>query len=92
MDNEIREYRSQGKYGDMFPQRWIPANLGILAEGFTVENKLMNPTMKVIRPKVEEHYKEFFDYLYTPESKAVINPRNVEAMKALLLITRHLIV
>lgn len=84
VDNEIREYRSQGKYGDMFPQRWIPANLGILAEGFTVENKLMNPTMKVIRPKVEERYKELFDYLYTPESKKVINPRNVEAMKKLL--------
>ncbi|MDA3822228.1 MAG: AMP-binding protein, partial [Bacteroidales bacterium] len=24
VDNEIREYRSTGKYGDMFPQRWIP--------------------------------------------------------------------
>ena len=68
----------------LFPQRWIPANIGILAEGFTVENKLMNPTYKVIRPKVEEHYKELFDYLYTPESKTAINPRNVEAMKQLL--------
>ena len=84
VDNEVREYRKNGKYGDMFPQRWIPANLGILSEGFTVENKLMNPTYKVIRPKVEEHYKELFDYLYTPESKKVINPHNVEAMKQLL--------
>jgi long-chain acyl-CoA synthetase len=84
VDNEIREYRSQGKYGDMFPQRWIPATLGILAEGFTVENKLMNPTLKVIRPKVEERYKDLFDFLYTPESKTVINERNAEAMKQLL--------
>lgn len=84
MDQEIREYRSKGKYGDMFPQRWIPANLGILAEGFTVENKLMNPTMKVIRPKVEERYEALFEFLYTPESKTVINERNVEAMKKLL--------
>lgn len=84
VDKEIREYRKDGKYGDLFPQRWIPANLGILAEGFTVENKLMNPTYKVIRPKVEEHYKELFEYLYTPESKKIINPRNLEAMKKLL--------
>jgi len=84
VDNEVREYRKNGTYGDMFPQRWIPANIGVLAEGFTVENKLMNPTYKVIRPKVEEHYKELFDYLYTPESKKVINPRNVKAMKKLL--------
>jgi hypothetical protein len=33
---------------------------------------------------VEEHYAELFDYLYTPESKKVINPRNREAMKTLL--------
>jgi len=84
LDNELREYRKNGKYGNMFPQRWIPANLGILAEGFTRENKLMNPTYKVVRPKVEEHYKELFDFLYTPDSKKVINPRNVEAMKKLL--------
>ena len=84
VDNEIREYRSKGKYGDMFPQRWIPANIGILAEGFTVENKLMNPTYKIIRPKVEEHYKELFGFLYTPESKSVVNPRNMEAMAKLL--------
>jgi len=84
VDNEVREYMTNGKYGDMFPQRWIPANMGILAEGFTLENKLMNPTLKIIRPKVEEHYSELFDFLYTPESKNVINPRNVEAMKVLL--------
>ena len=84
VDNEVREYRSKGKYGEMFPQRWIPATLGILEEGFTIENKLMNPTYKVIRPRVEEHYSELFEYLYTPESKNVVNPRNREAMRKLL--------
>lgn len=84
VDNEVREYRRNGKYGDMFPQRWIPANIGILEEGFTVDNKMMNPTYKVVRPKVEEHYKDLFDFLYTPESKKAINPRNVEAMRQVL--------
>ncbi len=84
LDQEVREYRSSGKYGDMFPQRWIPANIGILPEGFSVENKLMNPTYKIIRPKVEEHYKDLFEFLYTPESKKVLNSRNREAMKQLL--------
>ena len=84
VDIEVREYRSNGKFGNLFPQRWIPANLGILAEGFTVENKLMNPTLKIIRPKVEEHYRELFEFLYTPESKNIINPRNVEAMRKLI--------
>jgi len=44
----------------------------------------MNPTYKIIRPKVEEHYKELFEFLYTPESKKAINPRNAEAVKQLL--------
>jgi long-chain acyl-CoA synthetase len=83
VDNEVREYRKNGRYGDMFPQRWIPANIGILEEGFTVENKLMNPTYKVIRPKVEERYEELFAFLYTPESKKVVNPSATrEAMKS----------
>jgi long-chain acyl-CoA synthetase len=84
LDNEVREYRKNGKYGDLFPQRWIPANIGILAEGFSVENKLMNSMYKVIRPKVEEHYKALFEFLYTPESKKVVNTRNQETMKQLL--------
>ncbi len=84
VDQEVREYRKNGKYGDLFPQRWIPANIGILAEGFTVENRMMNATYKVVRPKVEEFHKDLFDYLYTPESKKVGNPKNLEAMKSLL--------
>ncbi len=84
INNEIREYRSKGKYGDMFPQRWIPSTLGIMDEPFSVENKMMNPTYKVVRPKVEEYYADLFDFLYTPESKNVKNKRNVEAMKKVM--------
>lgn len=84
IDQEIREYRSQGKYGDMFPQRWIPATIGLLAEGFTVENKLMNPMMKIVRPKINEYHKDLFEFLYTPESKNVMNDRNREQMRKLL--------
>jgi long-chain acyl-CoA synthetase len=84
LDNEVREYRKNGKFGELFPQRWIPSNIGVLAEGFTLANKLMNPTYKVIRPRVEEHYKDLFAFLYTPESKNVLNSKNMEAMKTLL--------
>ncbi len=84
IDKEIREYRSNGKYGDLFPQRWIPTAIGLISEGFTIENKLMNPSYKVIRPKVEEIYESLFEYLYTPEGKSVKNSRNLESMKKLL--------
>jgi long-chain acyl-CoA synthetase len=84
VNNEIREYRSKGKYGDMFPQRWIPTTIAILSEGFTIENKLMNPTYKIVRPKITEHYEELIRFLYTNEAKNILNDKNREQMKILL--------
>jgi long-chain acyl-CoA synthetase len=84
IDQEIRAYRSSGKYGNMFPQRWIPATVGLLSEGFTIENKLMNPTYKIIRPKITEHYEKLLAFLYTPEAKNIGNARNREEIRKLL--------
>lgn len=84
VDGEIISYRSSGKFGYMFPQRWIPSTFAILSEGFTIENKLMNPTYKIVRPKITEHYEELIGYLYTSVSKNIHNDRNMEEMKKLL--------
>lgn len=86
IDLEVRAYRSSGKYGDMFPQRWIPTTIGLLSEGFTIENKLMNPTYKIIRPKITEHYTTLLEYLYTPEAKNIRNTKNIGEMRKLLAI------
>ncbi len=84
IDQELREYRTGGKYADMFPQRWMPAAIGILGEGFTEENGLLNSTMKMIRGKIIERYQDLIDTLYTPEAKEITNARNKEVMKKLL--------
>lgn len=84
IDGEVRSYRSSGKYGYMFPQRWIPSTIAILSEGFTIENKLMNPTYKIIRPKITGQYEELLEFLYTSVSKNIHNDRNMEEMKKLL--------
>jgi long-chain acyl-CoA synthetase len=65
----------------MFPERWLPTAVGICDEEFTIANKMMNSTMKIVRGKVEEHYASLLDYLYTPEGKDIKNPRNLEALK-----------
>jgi len=77
IQNEIDNYLPDGKYETMFPHRWIPAAFGILNEGFTEENRLLNSTMKVVRGKVEERYKDYIDYLYTSEGKVATNNRNL---------------
>jgi len=85
VENEVNEYRTNGKYGDMFPQRWLPVSLGILEESFTEENGLMNSTMKIVRGKIMDKYQDLIDFLYTPEAKVVTNERNIEEVEKMKL-------
>jgi len=80
IETEISEYRTGNKYGSMFPQRWLPAAIGILPEGFTEENHLLNSTMKMVRGKITDRYKDLIQFLYTPEAKNICNGRNLEVM------------
>lgn len=80
---DITKFKT-GQFKDMFPQRWLPATVAILPEPFTEHNKMLNSTMKVVRNKVEEYFKDEIDFLYTPESKKIINKRNIENLKIFL--------
>ncbi|MFH0842694.1 MAG: AMP-binding protein [Bacteroidota bacterium] len=85
LENEVDEYRTNGKYGKMFPQRWLPVAIGILEEGFTEDNGLVNSTSKIVRGKIMERYQDLIDFLYTPEAKAVTNERNLEQVEKMKL-------
>jgi long-chain acyl-CoA synthetase len=84
IESEIMEYRTGKKFGDMFPQRWMPPAFGILEEAFTEDNHMLNSTLKMVRGKITEKYKERIAYLYTPEAKDSVNKLNMQAMKKLL--------
>jgi long-chain acyl-CoA synthetase len=84
IESELNEYRTSGRHGDMFPQRWLPPAIGILAEGFTEENRMMNSTMKMVRPKIMEVYGELLDFLYLPEAKIIDNKKNMDAIAKIL--------
>lgn len=83
IERELFEYRTGGKYADMFPQRWLPSAVGILSQSFTEENRMMNSTMKMVRGVITEHYQNLIDFLYTPEAKNIVNSKNMEEMKKL---------
>lgn len=84
IERELYEYRTGGKYSDMFPQRWLPAAIGVLPEPFTEDNRMMNSTLKMVRGVITETYQEYIDYLYTPEAKIVVNKRNMDTISTLL--------
>jgi long-chain acyl-CoA synthetase len=80
---EIDGFR-KGDHDGAIPQRWLPVAFAIIDEGFTEENHFLNSTMKVVRGKITEHYRERIEQLYTQEGKDVMSPANIQAMKALL--------
>jgi long-chain acyl-CoA synthetase len=85
LESEIDEYRSNGKFGGMFPQRWLPVAIAVLEESWTEENGLMNSTLKIVRGKLTDKYQELIDYLYTPDAKVITNERNLEEVEKMKL-------
>ena len=77
---EVDSYKKGGKNAGVFPERWLPSAVGICDQEFTIANKMMNSTMKIVRGKVEEHYASLLDYLYTAEGKDIHNERNLAAL------------
>ena len=80
---QIDQFKT-GHFKDMFPQRWLPTTFAILSEAFTEENKLLNSTMKVVRNKVEEYFKDDLDSLYTSKGKNQVNERNINNLKTFI--------
>ena len=81
IQQEVDAYKTGGKFADSFPERWIPTAIAVLPEGFTEQNHLLNSTMKMVRGKIIEYFKEELEFLYTPEAKNIINQRNMDALR-----------
>lgn len=76
IQSEIDKYKKGGEFEGMFPERWLPASIGILGEGFTEENKFLNSTLKMVRGKITEFYINRIEYLYTSVGKNINNEHN----------------
>ncbi|MDE5622783.1 MAG: AMP-binding protein, partial [Alistipes sp.] len=81
---EIDRYRAGGTFAGEFPERWLPAGLAIVDEAFTEQNGLVNSTMKIVRGKVEERFRDRLDYLYTPEGRKSDNPQNLASLEKIV--------
>ena len=84
LGGEIDRYRAGGPYAGEFPERWLPAGLAIVDEPFTEQNGLINSTMKIVRNKVEEYFRDRIDYLYTPEGRELRNDKNLASLRKIV--------
>lgn len=83
IDDEIEKFKSGGIYAGEFPDRWLPSTFAILGEPFTEQNKFLNSTLKMVRNKITEFYKNRIDYLYTKEGKDIFNHQNMNIVSKL---------
>jgi long-chain acyl-CoA synthetase len=81
LESEIDAYRPGGAYDGMFPSRWLPSGIALLGEGFTEQNGLMNSTLKMVRGRITEFYKNRLDFLFTPEGQDICNHQNMTIVK-----------
>ena len=84
LDSVIGQYRTGGQYDDLFPPRWLPSAVGVLAESFNADNKLLNSLGKMVRAKIVERYHDRIDSLYSAEARNIVNPENLAAIKKVL--------
>ncbi len=77
VSKEIDKYKGRGEYAGIFPERWLPSTFVLADEPFTEQNRMINSTMKMVRAKVEEVYKERIEYAYTPDGKNIFNKYNL---------------
>ncbi len=81
LEREIIAFRQGGQFGGTFPDRWLPSAIGVLGEGFTEQNKFLNSTMKMVRGRIAEFYKNRIDYLFSSEGKNICNHQNRTIIK-----------
>lgn len=80
IESEIAQFKDGGKFAGTFPSRWLPSAVAILGEGFTEQNHFMNSTLKMVRGKITEYYKDRIDFLFTAEAKDICNHQNMTIM------------
>ena len=80
IEADVAMFKKGGAHETMFPDRWLPTCFAVLAEPFSEQNQMINSTMKMVRGKIEKAYADRIEYMYTPEGKQLLNPRNIEAL------------
>ena len=80
LQDEVNMYRKGGRHFGEFPERWLPAAVCVLPEPWTEQNHFLNSSMKVVRGRVEEAYKENMAFAYTPDVKNIVNDMNLASL------------
>lgn len=71
-------------YGNIFPSKWIPSIFRIIEEPFSEKNKMINSTLKMVRPKILETYEQEIEDMYSKDGASIYCQKNIKAIKNIL--------
>jgi len=81
--DSLDSFKHDPAFKGKFPGNWTPSTFQILTEPFTEQNRMINSSMKMVRFKITETYRELLDYMYTPDGRDHVNEKNREAVRVL---------
>ncbi len=83
--DSFHQYKNESEYKDKIPEKWTPSVFMLVAEPFTEENKMINSTLKMVRYKIIETYKNEIDEMYMPEKDKIADLKNEALLSKLFL-------
>jgi long-chain acyl-CoA synthetase len=80
IDLSIKNILIDPAYSGKFQKKWFPAVFRIAPENFNEQNKMVNSTMKMVRHKIVENYKNLIEEMYSPNGK-IDNSHNLAVLQ-----------
>lgn len=83
LKKEMLLFTKQPEFLDKFPTKWIPSNFQIVEEEFSEENQMINSTLKMVRHRITETYKDKLELMYGTEAQQKSKASNLAALESL---------
>ncbi len=82
--NNLNAWKNNSEGSLKFPSLWTPSTFQLITESFSEQNKMINSTMKMVRYKITETYRDRIDYMYSEQGKVHVNELNLKAAAEIL--------
>ncbi|RUA08407.1 MAG: AMP-dependent synthetase [Flavobacteriia bacterium] len=80
LGKELLLFRQQPEFKGKFPSKWIPSHFQVIEDVFSEENHLINSTLKMVRHKITEQYKDRIELMYNDSAQDAPKKKNLEIL------------
>jgi long-chain acyl-CoA synthetase len=81
LKKELLLFKQQPEFKGKFPEKWIPSQFQVIEEAFSEENHLINSTLKMVRHKITEKYKDRIDLMYADSAQTKAKETNLKILE-----------